>query len=343
MRAGLIYNPSAGQRDKTDDVAQVKALLDERGVELLFVEPILSQGDATRFAQKAVSLECDALLVSGGDGTVAQAVDGLVGTETALAVLPGGTGNVLARQLGLPIPGSLRPRAVTEALEALLAGSARRVDVGQITNLAGVRRHFMCWCGLGFDAQVTLEVAQQPERKQRLGKMAFLVAGLLTLGAYRGHQVTLRVDGHRSRRRVIMLEANNIQLYGVWLKIAPRAVIDDGWLDVYCFQGRGMLHTLMHGVRLLFGQHLQDPDVDFYRARRIEISSKRRLPVHGDGDVVCFTPATIRVLPRALRLLVPAGAPSDLFLDGAAVTDVRPHWQWVTRLARDLGGGKAVE
>jgi YegS/Rv2252/BmrU family lipid kinase len=337
MKAIVIYNPAAGQYPLEEELQQTIALLNERNWEIIGVERTLGQGDATTYARAAAARKCDAVFVAGGDGTIAQTVDGLVGAETALAVLPGGSGNVFARQLGLPVPGGLHPHPMLESARLLSEGRIHQVDVGRVTPLGGQghTHHFLCWCGVGFDAQLNLIVESDRERRQRLGLGAFFVAAYATLRDYLGMPAVVRVDGHRVSRRLIMLEASNIQLYGIFFKIAPSAAMDDGWLNVYCFQGRGPARTILHALRLLFSRHLQDPEVDVFRARRIEVKTGKPLPIHVDGEPIGYTPIAIETVPNALRLLVPPCAPASLFVRDAEWLQPETPWQWVVRVARD--------
>lgn len=337
MKAILIHNPVAGQTPHLAELHQTLAFLAERGWEIVGVEETRGAGDATTYAREAVALGCDAVFVAGGDGTVAQVVDGLVGTPTALAVLPAGTGNVFARQLNLPVPGGLHPRPMLESARQLLEGQVRQVDVGRITPKRGQgpSRHFLCWGGVGFDAEVNIAVAKDVERKKRLGISAFLVTGLLTMQHFAGTAAAVRVDGRRVSRRMVMLVANNIQLYGVFVKMAPTAVLDDGLLDVLCFQGTSPLRTALHTARVFLGLHIQDPQVDVYQARRVEVNTYRPLPVHVDGDAIGYTPVVIEVVPRALNLLVPLCAPASLFLDGSGMLGPETPWEWMARMAHD--------
>jgi hypothetical protein len=92
---------------------------------------------------------------------------------------------------------------------------------------------------------------------------------------------------------------------------------------------------LLHFIRLILRKHLDDPRVDLYRAKRVEIRTHRPLPVHVDGDCIGTTPVTFEVLPRALKLMVPRGAPSNLFTDGATLSQPETTWEWMMRRARD--------
>lgn len=337
MKASIICNPVAGTRSCSDDVEQAAAFLAAQGWELAEVEETRGSGDATTFARKAVAQGCDAVFVAGGDGTLAETVDGLINTNTMLGVLPGGTGNVFARQLNLPVPGGLHPYPITESARLLLAGQVRRVDVGRITpNGAEVpARHFICWGSVGFDAQVNRAVDEASDRKKRLGPVAHFITLFLTLRDFAGTSAVVRIDGNRVSRRMVMLVANNIQIYGIVFRMAQNAVIDDGLLDIYCFQGTGPLRTFSHVIKVLVSQHVQDPRVDIYRARRVEIRTYRPLPVQVDGDYIGNTPIVMEVVPRAINLMVPPQAPASLFVDGTGLLARENAWAWMLRQAKD--------
>lgn len=333
--AFFIYNPAAGQQPAEAEIKEALRLLEAAGVRVLAVKATLGPGDATTYAREAAARGCDFVFLSGGDGTIAQAADGLINTRTALAILPGGTGNVLARQLNLPIPSPLHPRAFLDATRCVLNGEVRPVDVGRVTLQGKLQRHFLSWAGVGFDAMVNRSVNSDPVRKKQFGIAAFIMAAFLTLRDLAGTSVRLKVDGYRANRRIVMLVANNIQLYGVFFRMAQDAVIDDGALDIYAFQGNGPARTLLHGARLAVNRHIADPEVDIFRGRRLEITSARPLPVHVDGDYVGETPATIEAVPRSLRLVVPTTAPATLFVQGLRQQESKETAvEWVQRMAR---------
>lgn len=337
MKTTIICNPTAGMRSCSEDVDQAARLLVAQGWEVTGIEETRGRGDATTFARRAVAQGCSAVFVAGGDGTLAEAVDGLVNTETALGVLPGGTGNVFARQLNLPVPGGLHPRPIAESVRLLLAGQVRRVDVGRITprGVDAPARHFICWGSVGFDAQVNRAVDEAPDRKKRLGPVAHFITLFLTLRDFAGTSAVVRIDGNRVSRRMVMLVANNIQIYGIVFRMAQNAIIDDGLLDIYCFQGSSPFRTLSHVINVLVNQHIQDPRVDIYRARRVEIRTYRPLPVQVDGDYIGNTPIVMEVVPRAINLMVPPQAPGSLFVDGSGLLARENAWEWMLRQAKD--------
>lgn len=336
MKAVLICNPAAGGRSCSDEILEASAYLESEGWEVAPIRMTRGPGDATTFAREAAAEGADVVFIAGGDGSVAQAVDGLVGTDVALGLLPAGTGNVMARQLNLPIPSPLNPRPMVEAARLLSAGQIRKVDVGRMSFTGSDLpvRHFLLWGGIGLDAAFNQEFNRDPMRKRRLPPVAFMAAAYLTIKDFAGTSATVRIDGKVVSRRLLLLVASNIQVYAIVIKLG-RAVIDDGWLDAVLYQGRGIAHSLRYGAGWLLRQTVPDPEIEYYRARRIEVSTTRALPVHVDGDQIGTTPITIEVVPGALNLLVPATAPGSLFSDGAASTNRETLLDWMRRGARE--------
>lgn len=305
----IIYNPVSGQRDAHRDLGQVIAFLREQNWEIV-VRETRGHGDATTYAREAVAMGCDRVLVASGDGTLREAVDGLIGTDVALGALPIGISNVWARQIGLPVWSPVRHHALLEAAKATLTSSVRRIDVGK----AG-QRHFLLWAGIGFDAQVTERVEPYLPIKRRLGVLAYLIAGVVEVVTLAGTRVVLTIDGETHRSRALLIVVSNAQLYGGVVRIASMAQLDDGWLDMCVFKGQNPFGMLCHVGRIFMQRHLGDPQLEYYRARRIKIEAAEPLPVHLDGDPLDHTPLVIEVVPKALNVLVPPCASPQLFSD----------------------------
>jgi diacylglycerol kinase (ATP) len=307
MEALLIYNPSAGPWDVRHALKGVRSTLGRHGwsVDLELTE---KSGDTIAMARAASQAGVDLVIVAGGDGTVNEAVHGLIGTQTALAVLPVGTGNLLAKQLGLPTYTLTNPLRLREAADALLKGTVRPVDVGQVDN-----RYFLCWAGIGLDAQVTTELEPRPRHTKRLGMLPYAIATVLVARDFRGVRTRAYLDGRVVRGRTLLILASNIQQYGGLLHISSEARMDDGLLDVFIFKGLGFPYAMSHIFKMLSRRCLQDPQIVHQKARRIRVLTEWAIPVQVDGDPVGTTPVTLSVVPRALRILVPPSAPPGLF------------------------------
>ncbi len=314
MRAYLIWNPMAGQRDVRRPLEDATEVLEEAGWSVRSFETV-HPGDGTRLARLAVAEGAHVAIAAGGDGTVNEVANGLVGSDVALGVLPVGTGNVWAKEMGYPAWVLPYRHPLREAAQGLLDGAVRYIDVGRANG-----RHFVLWTGIGFDAEVAHEVEPLMEMRRRLGNVLYAVSGLSLALSFVGTRSTLVIDGRTFRQRVVMVVISNIQLYGGGLfRLAPAAYLDDGCLDVYVFRGQGTAATLHHFFSLLTQYHMRDPRVNYFQARRVELYTDKRMAVQIDGDADGQTPLRVEVVPRALKILVPPTAPASLFQSPAAV------------------------
>lgn len=249
----------------------------------------------------------DVVIVAGGDGTVNEVVNGLVGSDTALGVLPVGTGNLWAKQLRVPTYTLASPLRLREAALGLVNGSIVAIDVGRVNGHA-----FLCWASVGLDAQVTTEMEPRDRTIKRLGALPYLIAAALVARRFRGVQTTIRLDDEVVRGRTLLVMANNIQQYGGLVEVAPRAKLDDGLLDVSVFEGLGPGYVVRHLFKVLSQRYLEDPKIIQRQAKRIEVHAEATMAMQVDGDPLGETPARIQVVPQALRIVAPPTMPSEL-------------------------------
>jgi len=309
MRAVVIHNPTSGINSHQSPLQAALKELRARGWEIVTRET-RAGGEATQLARAAADEHYDAAFAVGGDGTVNEVLNGLRASETALGVLPLGTANVWALEMGLP----LNDMARAAALQA--DAPIRAVDIGIAQGgkkeTAFAPRAFLLFCGAGFDAAVIREVEAQRALKRKWGKLFFILVGLRQAIQYRGRRIAVTVDGATLERRVILALTSNAQLYGALVRMPPDARIDDGLLDVTLLHGDNALHTAWHFVRLGMGFYQQQPDIEHVRGREIEIHGAT-LPVHVDAEPVGATPLQIHIQPRAARVFVPVTANRKLF------------------------------
>lgn len=306
MRARLIHNPSAGKGDERADIQRAIGVLCAHGWSIDLAETARI-GDATHWARRAAEEKLDALIAVGGDGTVNEVANGLVDSSTALGVLPSGTANVWAKEMGLPLGDWVT------AAQRLAEADVRSIDVGEVRGPTIEPRVFVLWCGVGLDAAITRDVEPQRDMKRRFGALTFWLVGIRTAWNYRGKRATIIVGDKRIRQRVTLALAANAQLYGGIVRVAPNARVDDGQLDFVIFRGTGFWLTAWHLLGVFVGAHVRDPLVEFFRVPTIGVDG-RNLPVHVDGEPIGYTPIEIRVRPRALRVLVPKTANQSLFV-----------------------------
>ncbi|MGI9147124.1 MAG: diacylglycerol/lipid kinase family protein [Chloroflexota bacterium] len=240
-------------------------------------------------ARRAAASGVDAIFGAGGDGMLAAMLPALVDNDTALGVVPLGTGNVWARELGLP----LDPAA---AITAQLQQPARRVDIGRLNH-----EPFLVVASAGLDARI-VEVVESSMKG--LGQAAYPLASLGLLGEVRGARCRVTLDGEQIELPLLGAVITNGRLYGGLVPLVPEARVDDGVLDVVLFEGTDPFQLAAHVARVLAGQHHRDANIHLCQARSINIVSRDRpLPLQADGDLKGTTPAEISVEARAVRAL----------------------------------------
>lgn len=330
-RAWLLSNPGAGAsrgRGLSTGLRTAVGALAEAGWTVTW-HATDDPGHARRLAAEAVVQGIDIVVVAGGDGTANVVVNALVGSRTALAVLPTGTANVLAAQLGLlALPSPLQRPDLPAAAARLAEGVIRTVDTGLVVSPERGARHFLLWAGIGLDAAVTYELEHDSrDLKRALGPVAFGAVGLRFAGRG-GSPAVVDCDGKRRRGRLVLGVVCNIPLYAGAIHLAPGARIDDGQLDAALLFGDSMLaavqgflgddvRTAVHHLgTVLTGR--PDDDVHTLAVKRAWIVASPRLPVHVDGEPFGRTPVRLAVCPASLRLVVPSTAPAGLFAEAKA-------------------------
>src|SRR5581483_5519582 len=213
----LIANPNAGSYSQNaQQIEDAVAYLNERqwDIELKLTQ---EKGDSRKFAREAVEQHCAVVIVVGGDGTINEVIQELVGSETALGVLPSGTVNVWARETGIAIDD------FEAAREVLLSGKLRRIDLGEVND-----RYFLLMSTIGFDAEVTRAV----EKKKRLGVLDYILKGTWLGLSYPNFTALLQTGKRAVRVRALQIIFGNTQLYAGAIKFTWQARSDDGLLDI---------------------------------------------------------------------------------------------------------------
>ena len=301
MRVALITNPGAGRQDMQETLDSPLSVLQQAGWSV-DVWPSEGPGNVALLARRAANEGYDVALVAGGDGTVNEAVQGLVGSETALGYLPYGTVNVWARELGGPLD-------LVGAARALVAGEIKAVDLGLANE-----RYFLLMAGLGFDGAVVERARSLESHKRRLGVLPHVAAGLMTIPLYRGADLELRYDGIIRRVEALLLVVGNTRLYGGRFHFTPQAVANDGWLDLCIVKGRGPLSLLRQGLPLLLTGSIARSDVELRRVRELVVQSDTPLSLQTDGELVGSTPVHFAIAPAALRAIVPRDSAPQLIV-----------------------------
>lgn len=297
-RALIVLNPAAGQEDPLRVRRQLGGAFAVRGAPFDLVETA-GAGDAERFARDAARLGYRVVVAVGGDGTVAEVITGLAGTQVPLAVVAQGTGNQVACNLGIP-------RDVEGAVEVAVHGVPAPMDLGRMDD----GRYFALMAGAGWDAEV-MTVATR-ELKDRWGFGAYLYAGLRRSLAPPSALFRITADGRKfevSAATVIVANVGQIvyQLLPVELRIGPGVSFRDGMLDVCIFAPRTLTDVAAVLWRVARGHYVGDERMIYLRARDIRIDSDAPVVTQVDGEVVGETPLALHAVEGGVRVLVPGG------------------------------------
>ncbi len=307
-RAVLICNPRSGTHDVQAHLAPALQIFREHGWHVE-VQGTQRSGDVQRLATEARRNNYQVVLTVGGDGSLNEAANALAHSDVALATLPSGTANVWARQIGLPIPAPLYTTQLADAARSICAGLIRPIDLGR-TN----ERYFLLWSGAGLDAYVTAKIEPRPPWVKRWGVAAYGLRAVWYAVQYRGTPMTIEIDDQVPRYdRALMVLISNIQLYAGIVRPSREARVDDGLLDVCLFKGTSFAYTIRHFSSIALGFSAQNPQLINLRGQRIRVSAKQPTAVHVDAEPMGTTPIDVRVVPHALRVIVPQTAPTALF------------------------------
>lgn len=291
----VVFNPTAGARRRRR-LAAFLAALRAAGAEASLRETTAA-GDAHAFALEAREEDFDVLVVAGGDGTINEALNGLMARlpgrrRLPLALVPLGTANVLARELGLP-------RDPAAAAAVALAGWTRRVALGRANG-----RHFALMAGIGFDAAVVANLDLTWKRRLRQG--AYALETIRQAFRFSFPRYRVQVDGAAyEARSVIACKARH---YGGPFVLAPQATLERAGLTLALFERGGPLAVLGFSVALLTGRMAKSRGVRLVEAQSAVIEGPQGEAVQGDGDVVARLPLRLEVVPEALDLVAPRPA-----------------------------------
>lgn len=298
----VILNPASGRGQGQRRRGELERLLMDVSKEAVKrgeaircqIMETTSPGEGTTLAAKAVAEGAQVVAAAGGDGTYGEVVNGIVGTEAKLGILPLGTGNDFSRALGLNTD-------LKRAVETLVSGIPRPLDLGRFGE-----RWFINVAGCGFDAVVAERVNRGFRHLH--GTSAYIAAVLQSLWTFRASEMRITLDGEKRTLRAMLCCIANTPSYGGGMRIAPGAQMDDGLFDVCLLGDVGKLEFLLAFPRVFKGTHTTHPKVTLLRARSVRVECAPPLPVLIDGDVYARTPAEFTIVRHAIQVLTPVAS-----------------------------------
>ncbi|HEY6393001.1 MAG TPA: diacylglycerol kinase family protein [Bryobacteraceae bacterium] len=311
-KAFLVYNPVAGGlRRRKPALERAIRLLSARGMAVEAI-PTSGPGMATEIVRGAIARGAGLVLVAGGDGTINEAVNGMVYSDVPLGILPAGTANVLACELDI---GATLERA-SESLDACVE---ERVAVGRLSRGADdTGRHFLLMAGVGLDAETIYRL--NIRLKNALGKVAYWLGGFRNVGR-RLPEFTVEAEGREFR--VSFALASRVRNYGGDLEIAPTVSLLDDRFELVLFAGANSFAYLRYILGVVIRKHRGMRGVTILRTRKASFSAPEdsRIHLQVDGEYAGLLPAAVEIVPNALTLLVP-----PTFRDRRPVGVEDPAW-----------------
>jgi diacylglycerol kinase (ATP) len=326
-QATIIFNPMSGRAGRrTEDVRQMIKILASRGIN---ATSSATTGPGTAMQQAAAAVEegIDILISYGGDGTLNEVIQGVAGSKTPLAVWPGGTANVVARDLGVPFD-------LAGLAEVISAGKTQRISLGLVRagsefadhltepNSKGVTadnnfssaelpefnsgprspgRYFVMMAGIGLDASIARSVNHN--LKRRAGELAYWLSGIKHLFQWRAEPFTIEVDG-KSYEAAFALVGNG-KGYGGGMMMTPGAKLDQPWFEIYILPPLSNNFAYLRALGACLRGKPEIEGVSLIKGTRIKANSSREPWVEADGELLGPLPMTFEVVPDALSVIVP--------------------------------------
>ena len=285
----FIVNPVAGRGRTQAILPSLRELLARQKI-LCELRLTSEPGEATKLAQEGVQMGFTRIVSVGGDGTVHEVANGLIGSAVALGVIPTGSGNDFCKAINIPVE-------LPKAVETLVRGQVRRVDVGRLG-----RRCFVNGLGVGLDGAVSHRYRLMRHLRGELGYLWGAIHEALT---FQARPIELKTADWSYHGPALLAGASNGQYQGGNFKLAPQAVVDDGLLDVYVIHDMIPLKRLIQIPKVRQGRHLSLEELEIRRAPWVEISSESSLPAHMDGEPFQLAQGKhrIEVLPQQLQVI----------------------------------------
>ncbi len=305
MRRGLLlYNPAAGRLSVRPYLGRVLRILRAAGWKME-VDVTLNGRHAAQAARQAAAEKFEAVFAVGGDGTMGQVTSGLLGSETALGILPAGTTNVLAREMGMQSFEWHRWWALNENTRLLMNATPQSIDVGLCND-----QPFLLWAGIGLDAVAIRRLEPRSRFFKYISVPHYFATTVWSAAFWNGMDLRVIADGQEVDGHFLLAVSTNIRHYvGGMAVISPNAYLDDGLMDLWLLSGANVADALRHFFDMLAGRHLTSDQARCITFRSARIESDLPFSVQMDGEpMLGGTWAEITSRPRALKLLMPSHA-----------------------------------
>ena len=298
----LIYNPAAGRISVRPFISGVIRVLNEHGWRVEVAESVNGR-HTTQLAHMAAKENFRAVFAIGGDGTAGQAASGLLGSHTALGVLPAGTTNVWAREMGIKAFVWPNIHALRQNTRLLVEALPCAVDVGLCNG-----QPFLMWAGIGLDAMTVKKLDPRKRFEKYLNIPEYFATTVWNASIWHGMNLRATADDKQVEGHYLLAVVSNIRHYG-GLAISPSACMDDGRMDLWLFSGSTLADAFRHFFEILAERHVTSDLARCIPFREAQIVSETPFPIQIDGEpLLGAQQAVIKVLPQKLHILMPPQA-----------------------------------
>lgn len=295
MNTTIIINPVSGINNFNDVNKQLLDFLTNQPFSYEII-PTKGPNDAFNIAKNAIENNCKLIIAVGGDGTINEIVNAIANTDTCLAIIPNGTGNLLATSLGIPID-------ITKAMKLIKENYRKKIDLGKIND-----HYFSIIAGCGFDAAIMKNVKRTD--KKLLGILAYFLEGLKQAFMPKRAVFNMVIDNKKIKRRgLIVMFINSGNIFGNIITLVPNASMHDGLLDVCMFSPKHTGEFIPVLWKILtkenYENKLTKKTALHFKAKNIELKCRPKLPTQADGDFIGYPPLKVTTCPNALEIIVP--------------------------------------
>lgn len=290
-RARIIYNPSSGREQFRKELPYVLEQLEKAGYETS-AHATTGEGDATKAAKIAVERHFDLIVIAGGDGTINEVISGIAEADKkpTVGIIPAGTTNDFARALSIP-------RDIKKAVEIIVEHNEHALDIGKVNG-----QYFVNIAGGGDLTELTYDVPTK--MKSAIGQLAYYIKGIEMLPSLRPVSVTIEYDDQVYSGEIMLFLVANTNSVGGFEKLAPDALIDDGYFDLLILKKASLPEFLRIATAGLRGHHLEDDKIIYTQAKRIKVTPKEKMLLNIDGEYGGELPGEIINLKQHIPFLV---------------------------------------
>ncbi|HHW48289.1 MAG TPA: diacylglycerol kinase family lipid kinase [Clostridiaceae bacterium] len=290
----FIINPVAGKGKALKFIKEIKNLFVNSGKKYL-IKITEKPGHATEIAREYTRKGCLRVYSVGGDGTLNEVVNGMVGSNSSLAIIPAGSGNDFIKSI---VNSNMEPKDIL--VRAINGSKVRLADLAKVNE-----RYFINISSIGFDAEVVYNTNKIKKLPCIPGKLAYILGVLITLFKYNNYYLKVTIDGQYIETKSLLTAVANGRYYGGGMLPTPNAEIDDGQFDICLISEVNRFKIFRFLPRFIKGLHGNLKEVSFYRGKKITIECDKDLAINIDGEVNKVRKASFEIIPKAISIVVP--------------------------------------